>query len=130
MDIGSRGGFQWPWSNISDEITTIMVEPDPLEATNLRKKYKNNKNIILIDKPLYSSKTNLHLHILDSPGASSIFRPNYEFLNQFPEVERFNISKVLNFNCETIDNLHDQKIINCINFIKIDVQGAELEVLK
>lgn len=130
MDIGSRGGFQWPWSHISDEITTIMVEPDPIEATNLREKFKNNRNVILIDTPLYSSKTNLHLNILDSPGASSIFRPNYDFLNQFPEVERFNISKVLNFNCETIDNLHNQKIINCVDFVKIDVQGAELQILK
>ena len=130
MDIGARFGLQWPWSNISDEITTIMVEPDPLEASNLREKYKNKKNVIIIDKPLYSSKTNLNLHITDSPGSSSIFRPNYDFLKQFPDVQRFNISKVLNFNCDTIDNLFDQKIVNCIDFVKIDVQGAELEILK
>ena len=33
LDIGARGGVQWPWDQVNRELlSVVLVEPDPIEA--------------------------------------------------------------------------------------------------
>ena len=57
---------------------------------------------------------------------SSHFQPNYDLINKFPQKERFDVEKVGKFPADAIDNLVQTKV----DFIKIDTQGGELEILK
>ena len=75
---------------------------------------------------MWSSDKLLKLNLTKSRGASSVYEPNIDFLNQFPESSRFDIEKKINIEATTIDNLSLSKEIDSIDFTKIDTQGAEL----
>lgn len=132
LDIGARGGMQWPWTLIDQQnLSTILVEPDPEEATNLKNSFKNSKQeISVLSIALWSKKARLNLNLTKSPGASSVYEPNIDFLKQFPDITRFEIEKKIEFDTTTIDTLVDSGEIKTIDFAKIDVQGAELDILK
>jgi FkbM family methyltransferase len=79
---------------------------------------------------LLNEKKNVSLHLTKSPVCSSLFKPNIEFLKNYPNVERFDVEKVVMIEATTLDILNNEKILGQIDFIKIDVQGAELDILK
>jgi FkbM family methyltransferase len=130
MDIGARGDIQSPFNKI-ENLSLILVEPDPEESDNLIKLYSNKaKDIKILPFALWSFRSILSLNLTKSPGASSVFLPNRKFLNQFPDQNRFDIVKEYSVNSSTIDELYDEKYFDRIDFVKIDVQGSELNVLK
>lgn len=132
MDIGARWGIGWPFCDLpNSNLSLTLVEPDPEEAERLKNFYEKEKvSIKIFQTALWSKPMSLSLNLTQSPGCSSIFDPNRSILKRFPEVDRFNISKKINFQCDTIDNLYANNDIDRIDFVKIDVQGAELEILK
>ena len=61
--------------------------------------------------------------------ASSIYEPNRQFIDLFPEPERNDIVDTVKLPSETVDRVAQQ--LNAkFDVIKLDVQGAELDVLK
>ena len=89
-----------------------------------------NIDIKIFQTALWSEAISLQLNLTNSPGCSSIFQPNLPVLKKFPDVERFGVSKKINIQCDTIDRLFANNEIKRVDFVKIDVQGAELEILK
>ncbi len=127
LDIGARNGLGWPWSGAKNNaINSILVEPDPIEAEKL---VKQNKGIIL-PYALWNKETTLNLNINNSPGTSSVFDANINFLSQFADSKRFNVGHKIKINTKTIDILANNNELTNIDFVKIDVQGAELDILK
>lgn len=132
MDIGARWGIGWPFCDLPNaNLSLILVEPDPEEADRLQNFYKGkNIDIKIFQTALWSEAISLQLNLTNSPGCSSIFQPNLPVLKKFPDVERFGVSKKINIQCDTIDRLFANNEIKRVDFVKIDVQGAELEILK
>ena len=52
--------------------------------------------------------------------------PNSEILNIFPESPRFDVESEVKIDADSLDNCHKDEV----DFIKIDVQGGELNILK
>lgn len=127
LDIGARDGLSWPWNNAKpSNINVILVEPDPEEAGILSK----NKDISVLPYALWDKQTTLTLNLNNSPGTSSVFDANMDFLKQFANSERFLPKNKIEVKTQTIDNLAKNNELGNIDFIKIDVQGAELAILK
>ncbi len=131
MDIGARGGIKWPWTKLFyNELSMVLVEPDPEEAEQLKKEMLNSKiEAQVLPIALWSSQEQVKLNLTHSPGASSVYIPNSEFLSQFPDQERFEIVKELKFPANTVDQLAQEGRIARVDFLKVDVQGAELAIL-
>jgi len=130
LDIGARGGVQWPWDQLRRELlTVVLVEPDPIEAERLRKGLPPNEGAIL-PFALWRDERNLTLNLNRSPGTSSVYLPNRRFLDQFPEAERFDVFEKLEMSAKTIDGLASAGQLTHVDFAKIDVQGAELAILE
>ena len=70
------------------------------------------------------------LNLNRSPGTSSIYLPNREFIDQFPEASRFDTLDKLGIKAKTIDGLSSSGQMPQVDFAKIDVQGAELAILE
>ncbi|MBF0347564.1 MAG: FkbM family methyltransferase [Magnetococcales bacterium] len=129
VDVGARGGIKTiPWLNILPLIDVISFEPEPNEAARMLKAKRNNDQIFAT--ALYRDAREVHLYVTRSPGSSSLYEPNYEFLESFPDKERFDIVAQERVKTDTLDHLYDQKLIKDADFIKLDVQGAELDILK
>ena len=107
----------------------ILIEPIESEANKL----KNKKYVI--NKGLWSSKTKKKLYILDNRlGSSSMYEPdkiNFD-LNNIKEknYNDFKVTRSIEVECDTLSNQLTQININNLDYLKIDTQGAELEILK
>lgn len=130
LDIGARGGVQWPWDQVNRELLSVMlVEPDPIEAKRLQKEFSADEGVVL-PFALWRDERTLTLNLNRSPGTSSIYLPNRQFLDQFPEAERFDVLEKREMTTKSIDGLLSLGEMPQVDFAKIDVQGAELAILE
>ena len=89
----------------------------------------------MIDKGLWSSKTIKKLFFLKNrPGSSSMYKPKKEFFSAYrinkKDYENFEITDEFEIECETVDNSLKEISIEKLDYLKIDTQGSELEILR
>jgi FkbM family methyltransferase len=101
---------------VGNKGKVIAIEPEKTNSLFLKKNVKENglKNVIVIEKGLWSEKgkKSLYLGYRSSP---SLVYPTKKSI----EVE-----------VDTLDNIVSELRLKDVNFIKIDVEGAEIEALK
>tara|TARA_E500000178_G_scaffold301590_1_gene310566 strand:- start:834 stop:1766 length:933 start_codon:yes stop_codon:yes gene_type:complete len=132
LDVGAQGGFNsdnfFPkkYDNFFDEV---LIEPINSEA----KKLENKK--FIINKGLWSSKTKKRLYILDNRlGSSSMYEPNninFDLHNiKEKKYSDYKVTRSIEVECDTLSSQLESINIRHLDYLKIDTQGAELEVLK
>ncbi|MCH9734998.1 MAG: FkbM family methyltransferase [Actinomycetia bacterium] len=128
IDIGARGDIHSPWLELEDQSTIVGFEPDADEARRLNQKFGRRK---YFDIALWSEKTAREVFINEWESTSSMYPPNTEYISKF-EPQHWTGRRpklVQSVECETLDGiLNNNRIIP--DFIKIDTQGSELEILK
>ncbi len=132
LDVGAQGGFNsdnfFP-TRYNSFFDCIMVEPIKSEA----EKIKNAKYIIT--KALWSKKERKKFFILDKRlGSSSMFEPDREKFDlhdiKKKEFENYDVTRTIELECDTLENSLKSLNIKNLDYLKIDTQGAELEILK
>ena len=133
LDVGAQGGFFN--SNIFSKkynffFDPIVVEPIPEEAKKLE-----DKNYKVISKGLWSENCKKKLYILGKrPGSSSMYKPNPNALSLYDFKKKdfsvFDITDEIDIECTTIKESLNRFEVNNLDFLKIDTQGSELEILK
>lgn len=127
-DVGARLGIGEPWNHFRDLIRLISFEPEKDEFELL--KLNKDINDMVFQYALYKEKENVSFNVTKLIGASSLYKPNYNFLNNYPNPERFKIEDVVDVEATSLDTLYRDKIFVDMDFIKVDAQGAELDILK
>ena len=130
VDIGSQGGFNSDAFFSKDYIRffkPILFDPIKDDAPQ--------KNVIYINKGLWSSQKTKSLYILGKrPGSSSMYMPNKDSLKIYGFKEKdfklFDVTSTQQIECDTIENSLNELKIRNIDYLKVDTQGAELEILK
>jgi len=128
VDVGASGGIHPRWSKTTEFYKGILFEPDPREFDAL--KTNSDKNLIVINSALSDSNKEIEFHLCKKQEVSSVYPPNFNFLNKFADSERFNVKKIIHLNADTLDNQLKREDIDEVDFIKIDTQGYELSILK
>ena len=127
-DVGARGGIGEPWKTFRDFIDLVGFEPDEEEYDRIMA-FKSD-NDTFFKYALSKERGNILLNLTRSRGASSVLKPNRDFLDNFPNSERFEVEKIAVARSTTLDALHNDGVFPVIDFIKIDTQGCELDILK
>ena len=140
IDVGSVGNLPEPWLSNAKHIRTLLSF-EPLEEARKR------KNVIISSNALWSENSKRPFYIykgLRSTG-SSLFEQNFDYVNQnFDALKntgprhlaetwhsRSELLRVTECECKTLDyTLEELALPFSFDFLKIDAQGAEYEILR
>ena len=112
LDVGAAAGcFAFPTSKRSRLV--IAVEPNPIYFSKLEKKARNIDNIILVNKATWNEKGTREL-IIDGYESSILNLPTETTIVE----------------TDTIDNIMNDLGFEYVDFIKMDIEGAEIETLQ
>jgi len=132
LDVGAQGGFNGNLFSKKYNVffTPILVEPIPEESKKL-----SEENYKVINKGLWSSDCKKKLYFMEKrTGSSSMFKPNKNTFSLYGIKKNnhnlFEVSKTIDIECTTVDSSLDNLNVKKLDFLKIDTQGAELEILK
>ena len=126
-DVGAREGLEEPWKTYKNFIDVVSFEPDLQEYEELKKR-KTERDIVL-PYALLNEEKKLNLNFTKSKGSTSIYEPNSVFLERFPDADRFMVEEKKIVDTTTLDILFEKKVLEEMDFIKLDTQGAELDIL-
>lgn len=129
-DVGARGGLPPLWHAMGNQVSAIGFEPDKRSYEKLVSSGSGSGGTIQINSALYSEETELTLNLAHNEGDSSIYPPNKQFLDRFPESFRFNVVDQATMSAITLDAALEDNSVDRVDFIKLDTQGSELEILK
>lgn len=124
VDIGAADGIESRWEKISSVLHYIGFEPDERSDTELPDnrfaKAEVNRQAV------WEHQQILKINLAKKPQVSSYFFPNRGLVDLFPDSERFNIEGSVELQAIKLDDLG----LKSCDFIKLDIQGGELSVLK
>jgi len=132
IDIGSRGGVV-AFGALESYINMIGFEVDEPEAVVLKKKIEeqSNFNSCTIESfAAWSDSQETNLYICRYLPNCSLLKPNVDCAKKFGLSKLFEIVSTKKVQCTRIESILLKKGITSIDYIKIDAQGGDLEVLK
>lgn len=136
LDVGARGGIRPIFRSVAPLLDVVGFEPDPSEAQRLLQEAKASLRFqSLTYLPVALGKTSGEhvLYLCRSRGASAFSKPNRAFLNRFPDAGRYDVMGTASVPVRSLDSLVSDpsvRLPRSIDFIKMDTQGSELEILQ
>lgn len=130
-DIGARGGIEQHWHCYGQQARFIGFEPDSQECNRLNQEF-TEQNYEFYPVALGKQKETRTFFICRYPGGSSFYPANRSFLERFPSEhsEELDVINTAELNTVNLDLLTQEKSISNIDFIKLDVEGSELDILQ
>lgn len=130
VDVGASGGIHSRWSKATSHYNAVLFEPDQREYEALKSTGSGKENLIILNSALSDSVRQIDFNLCRKQQVSSVYLPNFSFLNKFPDPERFEVIKTVKIQADTLDNQLQKNNVTEVDFIKIDTEGYELSILK
>jgi FkbM family methyltransferase len=129
VDVGARGELEEPW-RLMDPATVQVVgfEPDEQECVRLAREDPTRRYLPVA---LWSSDTEVDIHVAAYPGCTSVHPPNTALLERYaPEHgDPRATTTVARYPARRLDDVLREEGIAC-DVVKIDAQGSEGEVIR
>src|ERR687889_1245416 len=133
VDIGAHMGRYTIISSkrvgANGKVVAIEAHPNNFEMLNRNIKLNQSTNVVPLNYAVYSKETKIKLYLPDEESGYTMHHSimsNYIFTKYKDKTE----DKFVETNANTLDYLLQIKGITDVNWVKIDVEGAEFEVLK
>jgi len=128
VDAGARYGLHPSWADLRGLAEFHLFEMDEEEAARLEKKYAADERITVYPIALYSSDSTLTFRVSEHQALNSVFHSNEKLLQSNDYMLRdFAVTAERTTQARALDSLFSDREIH---FMKLDVEGAELELLK
>src|ERR687891_451169 len=133
VDIGAHIGLYTIISSkrvgANGKVVAIEAHPSNFEMLKSNIKLNQLTNVTPLNYAVYSKETKIKLYLPDEESGYTMHHSimsNYVFTKYKDKTE----DKFVEVNANTLDYLLQIKGITDVNWVKIDVEGAEFEVLK
>ena len=127
IDIGAAIQIIPRWKRIDkSNLKYVLFEPNTKEFIKLNNNRKYYSNYKIYNVALSNNNKLLKLNLTKGIYQSSVLKPNFDLINQFQNPERYSIVGHEFLNAKKLDYFK----INDADFIKIDTQGYNYEILK
>lgn len=135
VDVGSRGGIQTMFREVAPLLHVVGFEPDREECQQLAAAVSAEpfRSMTHLPYALGAADGECVLHVNRERGTSSFYEANREWLDRFPNAARYDVMTTVLVPVRSLDGLLADAQVHMprhIDFIKIDTQGSELDILK
>lgn len=129
IDAGARYGMHPSWKDFAGKLKYFAFEPDKKEAERLCKQ-KHNPGFQIFDLGLDKTEGEKELRLAKHKGCSSFLEidNNSEWFGNYRPGEG-EIESIVKVRTTSVDKFAELKNVN-IDFIKVDTEGTELDILK
>ena len=132
VDIGAAHGLPWHLNALRNVASTICCfEPDPEAAQALTRaaQERGQTNLKVFPVALAGSDAERTLYVTNIPTGSSLLKPGSDFASSFGAPDYFYPMRETTVRTRPLRDVLVESGIPRADTIKIDVQGAEMEVL-
>jgi len=131
VDLGARGGLDEDLLALAPAVVAVGFEPDAEEARRLAGTpigpWKERR---ILPYAIGGATGSAKLHIPASPEGASLLPHNPAMLEAFGHAALHRTLREVEVDVRTLDDVADEAGIAAVDYLKIDIEGAELEVLK
>jgi len=128
VDIGCRWGLPERWSASLEDLRVYAFDADPAECARLQAQAA--ANVTYVPLALGEREGAAPLHYTADPACSSLFPPDAHALATFPELHVIAPAGIGSVTIHTLNGWAESAGVTALDAIKLDVQGAELAVLR
>lgn len=134
IDVGARGGFTRDLAPIAAAVDATGFEPDGAECDRLNEEARVStfgmRALRYVPIALGQPGASRTLHLYRERERSSLLRANLDFAKQFAREHLFTLDEQAPVAVEGLDDAAARLQISNAAYLKLNAQGAELEVLK
>lgn len=129
LDVGCRWGFAQKLMKVDKLFQIYGFDPDPEECQRLNRHYAD-ASISFIPVALAHTTDSRTLFITQELACSSLFQPDPDLTEHYPALACARQVSATQIQTTTLDLWAEQNMVPIIDYIKVDTQGSELEILK
>jgi FkbM family methyltransferase len=129
-DVGCRWGASELWSAFGSRVTVLGFDPDAEECARLARAYRGPADIRFLPVALGPAGGAATLYLTREPACSSLYPPDPEALRQRPELFCIEPVGTASIELRTLDDCTAGAGLDRIDFLKLDTQGSELDILR
>ena len=126
-DVGAADGLARRWRPIARALHIVAFEPDA--RSNSAYDAPSDAKVTIVDRAAGAHEGDARLYLTRKARCSSLYVPNGDVVKRYPHPERFDVLETSLVGCTTVDAALAQLDVH-MDFIKIDTQGSELDVLQ
>lgn len=129
VDVGCRWGFAEKFVGPGQLFQVYGFDPDEQECARLRERYANQA-VTLVPTGLAGTAGQRTLHLTQEPACSSLLPPDPALTERYPALSCARQVSTVQVVTTTLDAWADQHQVGLADYVKVDTQGTELEILK
>lgn len=129
VDVGCRWGFADAFPLDADDLRIFGFDPDQEECERLRARYAEHK-VEIVPLGLAGRPGIRTLHFTRQPACSSLLKPIEALTQDYPALNCAQKERCFEVETTTLDLWSRAIDLKWVDYLKIDTQGTELEILR
>ncbi len=134
VDIGCRWGFaeRFLSEECQKSFKIFGFDPDQAECSRLQASYSHLQGgyVTCVPIGLAGAPGLRNLYLTKEPACSSLHPPSQFLSEKYPALDCISLKKIISTHVTTLDLWATENKLQTIDYLKIDTQGSELEILK
>jgi FkbM family methyltransferase len=128
VDVGARGGIGREWEALGDQIRAYAFEPDEEECRQLAGSAP--AHLTYIPRALGRTRGRETFYQTALSDSAGLYQPRMDYLGRMLNRDNGVTVGEREIEVSSLDDVLAEYKVPTVDFIKIDVEGAELDVLK
>src|SRR6185369_4831545 len=129
LDAGCRWGFAEAWEALGAQVELIGFDADAEECRALGEGV-GESSVRYVAAALGAAPGPAKLYVTREPACSSLYPPDPELVRERPELACTALASVADVELTTLDAWAAGASVSAADFLKLDTQGSELDILR